>query len=100
MVDVPALGFSLARSQRSLGDPAFEYPLWPPLTEGCPNTSTSSVQYPLEVSYDYSSVDPTLFDQPALPGLGRWAPLLPPLAEGLSMGEGGTPLVASPDLAR
>ena len=91
---------SLARSQRSLKDPTVGYELWPLLTEGCPKTSTASTQYPLEIFYDYDSLDPTLFEQAPLPGLGRWAPLLPPLAEGLEMGEGGTPLIESPGLAR
>jgi threonine synthase len=94
------VGGSLARSQRSLGDSGVEYPLWPPLTEGCPATSTPEVQYPLEVSYDYAVLDAGLFDGPPLPGLERWSPLLPPLADGLSMGEGGTPLVPAPGLAR
>jgi threonine synthase len=83
-----------------LGDPSVEYPLWPPLAEGCPTTSTPEVQYPLEVSYDYAALGAALFDRPPLPGLGCWSPLLPPLADGLSMGEGGTPLVSAPGLAR
>lgn len=90
---------SLARSQRSLRDRTIGYDLWPTLTEGCPKTSTSSVQYPLEIFYDYGSLDPILFEQPPLPGLHRWAPLLPPLADGLDLGEGGTPLIELPELA-
>jgi len=85
---------SRAIRQRSLGDPAIDYPLWPVLTNGCPRTSTAEMQYPLEVDYAYDEVDPKLFDQPPLPGLDRWAPLLPPLATGLALGEGGTPLLA------
>ncbi|MFH9643720.1 pyridoxal-phosphate dependent enzyme [Streptomyces albidoflavus] len=34
---------SLATAQRSLGDPGRRYPLWPPLTGGCPATSTEEV---------------------------------------------------------
>jgi threonine synthase len=45
-------GASLATAQRSLGDPAIVYPLFPPLTAGCPATSTAAVAYPLEVDYD------------------------------------------------
>jgi threonine synthase len=90
---------SLATGQRSLGDPDETFPLWPPIVDGCPATSTDEVQYPLEVTYEYDAVDPALFDQPPLPGLDRWAPLLPPLADGVDLGAGGTRLVAAPDLA-
>jgi threonine synthase len=89
---------SLATGQRSLGDPDLTYPLEPPLTRGCPETSAESVRYPLEVVYDYGAVDPALFEGPTAPGQERWAPLLPPLA-GESLGEGDTPLVATPELA-
>ncbi|MEU3385875.1 threonine synthase [Streptomyces albidoflavus] len=84
---------SLATAQRSLGDPGRRYPLWPPLTSGCPATSTEEVSYPVEVEYAYDQVPADLFDaRPGRGGLDRWAPLLPPLtAPGL--GEGGTPLV-------
>ncbi|CAM5270552.1 hypothetical protein SALBM135S_06579 [Streptomyces alboniger] len=89
---------SLATGQRSLGDPSVRFPLWPPLTAGCPVTSTGSVSYPVEVDYAYDKVPAGLFaaasGQPR--GHDRWAPLLPPLhAPGL--GEGGTPLVALAD---
>ncbi|WP_399925499.1 pyridoxal-phosphate dependent enzyme [Streptomyces kanamyceticus] len=85
---------SLAIGQRSLGDPSVRFPLWPPLTSGCPVTSTDSVSYPVEVDYAYDEVPAGLFTTaPGRPrGHERWAPLLPPLrAPGL--GEGGTPLV-------
>jgi threonine synthase len=83
---------SLATGQRSLGDTAIRYPLWPPLTRGCPETSTAEVAYPVEVDYDYDRVEKALFEQPPLPDISRWAPLLPPLPAP-SLGEGGTPLV-------
>ena len=86
---------SLAVGQRSLGDPAVGYPLWPPLTEGCPRTSTDGVSYPVEVDYAYDRVPHGLFGAAgatARHGLDRWAPLLPPLAAP-GLGEGGTPLV-------
>ena len=95
---------SLAVGQRSLGDPDIRYPLMPPLTAGCPKTSTDEVAYPVEVEYDYERVPRSIFTRPtqhARPagpsaGLDRWAPLLPPLtAPGL--GEGGTPLVRLAD---
>ena len=84
---------SLARVQRSLGDPDLTYPLWPPLTAGCPGTSTDEVAYPLEVDYAYDELPAGDFVSPARgSGLDRWAALLPPLtAPGLR--EGGTPLV-------
>ncbi|MEU7582180.1 pyridoxal-phosphate dependent enzyme [Streptomyces sp. NPDC041068] len=85
---------SLATGQRSLGDPSVRFPLWPPLTAGCPVTSTETVSYPVEVDYAYDKVPADLFTTaPGRPrGHERWAPLLPPLhAPGL--GEGGTPLV-------
>ncbi|MFC3227805.1 pyridoxal-phosphate dependent enzyme [Marinibaculum pumilum] len=93
-------GASLAIGQRSLGDRSKLFPLLPVLTEGCPATSDAEMQYPLEIDYAYDRVDPALFDQPPLPGLARWAPLLPPLAPGLDLGEGGTALVPADDLGR
>jgi threonine synthase len=90
---------STATGQRSLGDPSLLFPLDPPLLTGCPRTSTAEMQYPLEIDYDYSRVPPAIFAQPPLPGLHRWAPLLPPLSEPLSLGEGGTALIASTRLA-
>ncbi|MEQ4725293.1 pyridoxal-phosphate dependent enzyme [Nonomuraea sp. B19D2] len=85
-------GPSLALRQRSLGDPATEFPLFPPLTRGCPKTSTDEIAYPLEVTYDYARVDRRLFEQEPGTDIGRWSPLLPPL-EAPTLGEGGTPLV-------
>ena len=91
---------SAAIGQRSLGDPSLLFPLSPPLLRGCPRTSTPDMQYPLEIDFDYASVSGDIFSQPPLPGLQRWAPLLPPLASDLSLGEGGTALVASQRIAR
>ena len=91
---------SSAISQRSVRDAAITYPLWPPLTAGCPRTSTEEIQYPLEIAYDLAGLDVSLFNDPVTPGLGRWAPLLPPLAPGLDLGAGGTPLVPTSVLAR
>ncbi|MGV9351026.1 threonine synthase [Streptomyces spiralis] len=82
--------------QRSLGDPTINYPLWPPLTAGCPQTSTNDIAYPVEVDYDYDQAGPAIFspakDTIRGTGLDRWAPLLPPLAAP-GLGEGGTPLI-------
>jgi threonine synthase len=88
-------GPSLAIGQRSLGDPRRLFPLWPPLLEGCPATSAAEMQYPLEIDFDYGRVASGFFDAPPLPGVGRWSLLLPPLDPTLSLGEGGTPLVAA-----
>lgn len=101
-------GKSQAIGQRSLGDPDIRYPLLPPLTAGCPRTSTDELAYPVEVDYAYDRVSPSIFTAPAQQhgrsagptrpggGLDRWAPLLPPLtAPGL--GEGATPLVELAD---
>ncbi|MFD1544649.1 threonine synthase [Nonomuraea guangzhouensis] len=85
-------GPSLATGQRSLGDPSITYPLWPPLTRGCPKTSTASLAYPVEVDYDYARVSASLFEQEPGPDLARWSPLLPPL-HAPTLGEGGTPLI-------
>ncbi|MGE7384732.1 threonine synthase [Streptomyces sp. NPDC004126] len=93
-----APGPSLATAQRSMGDPALRYPLWPPLPRGCPRTSTPETDFPLEVDYAYEDTPAGLFTaSPAnatAPGAGleRWAPLLPPL-DAPGLGEGGTPLL-------
>ncbi|MSP31697.1 MAG: pyridoxal-phosphate dependent enzyme [Pseudolabrys sp.] len=84
---------STALGQRSLGDPSLQFPLYPPLLSGCPRTSGPDMQYPLEIAYDYDKVSVDLFRQPPLPGLQRWAPVLPPVAPHLSLGEGGTALI-------
>ncbi|WP_052498899.1 threonine synthase [Streptomyces vietnamensis] len=87
---------SLAIAQRSLADPSVRHPLWPPLTRGCPVTSTEDLAYPLDIDYAYDRVPADLFKRPAAHGLERWAPLLPPLAAP-GLGEGNTPLVRLPD---
>lgn len=92
-------GPSLAYAQRSLGKGAPVFDLFPVLVAGCPRTSSEIAQYPLEIDYHYDRVDLSLFEQPPMAGLDRWAPLLPPLAPGLSMGEGGTALIEAPRLA-
>ena len=97
--NLPADSQSLAVAQRSLGDPSQRYPLLPPLVEGCPATSTPDIQYPLALDYDFGRLPGDFFARDAYPGIRRWAELLPPLAPGLSMSEGGTPLVAAPRLA-
>lgn len=91
---------STAVGQRSLGNPDRLFALYPPLLAGCPVSSTADMQYPLEIDYDYSAISPDLFRQAPLPGLGRWAPVLPPLAPGLSLGEGGTALIDSARVGR
>ncbi|MEV4364856.1 pyridoxal-phosphate dependent enzyme [Nonomuraea sp. NPDC049625] len=92
---------SAAIAQRSMGDPAIEYPLWPPLTSGCPKTSTKAVSFPVEVTYDYEAVPLDLF-QRERPSAGPhgWAPLLPPLDDRLDLGIGDTPLLSVPSIDR
>jgi len=97
-VGAASLG-SLARSQRSLLDPARHYPLWPPLLHGDPDAPDGPVQYPVEVYYDVAAVPPSLFERGSEPGLGRWQPLLPPLAPIADLGTGATPLLATARLA-
>ncbi|MFF4217423.1 threonine synthase [Streptomyces nondiastaticus] len=93
-------GDSLATVQRSMGDPSLVHPLWPPLTQGCPSTSTAELAYPVEVDYAYDQADPGLFAPAAAAarstGIDRWAPLLPPLGTP-GLGEGHTPLVPVAD---
>lgn len=90
---------SLAVAQQSMGDAEKTFPLHPPMLDGCPETSSEDVQYPLEIAYDYRRVDRLIFRQEPLPGIERWSSLLPPLLPGLSMGEGGTPLITTPKVA-
>lgn len=97
-VGAAALSSSLATGQRSIHDHDLTYPLWPPLTAGCPRSSDDRIAYPLEVTYDYAAVDPALrsalFDRPAQPDDAfGWAPLLPPLDPRLRVGVGSTALV-------
>ncbi len=68
------------------------YALYPPVVGGCPACATEDFKSPLELIYDYPASSEWLPEMP-LPGLMRYAPLLPPLVERVSMGEGGTPLV-------
>jgi len=91
---------SAAIGQRSLGDPSLLFPLYPPLLRGCPRTSSPDMQFPLEIDYDYAKISAGLLRRPPLPGLQHWGPLLPPLVPELSLGEGGTALVASSRIGR
>jgi threonine synthase len=84
---------SHATRQRSLGPGSPSYPLLPPMTAGCPQTSTSEISYPVEVEFDLPLSNPALLFADKSRGLERFALMLPPLAAGLSMGEGGTPLM-------
>lgn len=92
-------GESLATGQRSLKDRSVEYPLWPPRTGGCPETSDETVQYPVEVTYDFDAVPDGLFRGEIDHGVDQWQPLLPPLAADSSLGEGNTPLLSTPEIA-
>ena len=82
---------STARAQRCLNC-GQEYPLYPPILFGCPACETEDFKAPLEIVYDYPSSADWMPDA-ALPGLTRYAPVLPPLVADVSMGKGGTALV-------
>lgn len=75
------------------------FALDPKLFVGCTACMSEQFQAPLDVTYDYPDSAGDLFPDVTLPGLARYAPLLPPLAEDLSLQEGGTPLVIAPELA-
>ncbi len=98
--DMPNVGESLARVQRSVLHPEITFPLWPPLLRGDPASSTGDICFPVEVGYDLGALSDGFFGQEPRPGLGRWQPLLPPLANDLGVDVGGTPLVAAPEIAR
>ena len=89
---------SLATGQHAAGDESTVHPLSPPLTAGAPDADEDDPR-PVEVTYDYDDVDPSLFDGALDAGLERWRPLLPPLAPETNLGEGNTPLVALPSIA-
>jgi threonine synthase len=84
-----------AKGQRCLYCGAV-YPLFPPIMGGCPACADGDFLAPLEVIYDYPAGDDWLPEAP-LPGLARYAAMLPPVVERLSMGEGGTPLITYAD---
>ncbi len=94
-----AKGESLATGLRCLSC-GETYPLEPTLFVGCPACMTEDFQAPLEVTYEYPENPDDLLPEAPLPGLARYAPLLPPLVEGISLEEGGTPLVYARQLAR
>ncbi|HEU5103043.1 MAG TPA: pyridoxal-phosphate dependent enzyme, partial [Roseiflexaceae bacterium] len=96
MAKILEKGASLASGHHLLGDPDTLLPLWPPISQ---HAKAGDASTPVEVAYAYERADRRLFAQPPLPGLERWAPVLPPLAPGLSMAEGGTALVLAPELA-
>ena len=91
---------SRATVQRSLADPSLEYALEPALTAGCPESRTEEIQYPVEVDYEYDTIETSLFERPLAAGLERWQPLLPPLAPDTALGEGNTPVVEAPTVGQ
>jgi threonine synthase len=63
----------------------------------CPRCRKNGKRAPLEVAYDLSKVRAGGIGD-SIPGLWRWAPLLPPVGEHsrVSLGEGRTPLIPLP----
>lgn len=82
---------SLATGQRSLGPGRPVYPLLPAQLAGCPQTSTDSVQYPLEVDYDYTAATNVSFARGSR--WKDWEQILPPRHPLVTMPVGYTPLV-------
>jgi threonine synthase len=91
-------GGSLATGLRCLSC-GETFPLDPKLFVGCTACMSEQFQAPLDVTYDYPDSPEGLLPETPLPGLSRYAPLLPPVMEELSLGEGGTPLIPAPELA-
>ena len=61
---------------------------------GCAHCASEGRKAPLEMRYDYTSLQAAVRDECA-PGIWRWSALLPRVAaeNRISLGEGGTPLV-------
>lgn len=93
---------SLAVRQVAMGDAQTAFPLFPPLVSGLPPASDGAPPRPLELDFDYAGVDREAFLKGSLgpsAGLGRWAPLMPPLTPETNLGEGDTPMLETPRLA-
>ncbi|CCV13721.1 pyridoxal-phosphate dependent enzyme [Mesorhizobium sp. STM 4661] len=88
---------SLATAQRSLGPGNPVHDLFPTLLAGCPDTSNDTMQYPLEVAYDYASARHLSFRRGAC--WRDWEEILPPVHVRASMPVGGTPLVNVSEVA-
>jgi threonine synthase len=83
---------SCAIGQISLSADRQRYPLFPLLIEGCPLSRTSTLQLPVEVEYDLTRIDPTIFSSHGH-GIDGYSPILPPLVRDIALGEGDTPLI-------
>lgn len=88
---------SLARKQRSLGPGTPSFPLLPALLAGCPETSNESIQFPLEVDYDYAATSRVSFAKGS--SWSDWEEILPPLHPQMTMPVGNTPLVDVSEVA-
>lgn len=89
-------GSSLASGQVVIDEASSEFPLFPPRMEGFRRESDPQTPLPLEVGFDYASVDLDLFQQSGRMGsrgLDAWSQLMPPLAAETNLGEGNTPLI-------
>ena len=83
--------------QKSLGPGTPGFDLFPTLLTGCPTTSGSQMNYPLELDYDYAAAKHLSFGRRS--GWADWSELLPPLHPRVSMPVGGTPLVDVSEVA-
>lgn len=88
---------SLATAQHSLGPGNPLYPLLPAQLSGCPKTSNETMQFPLDVAYDYASANNVSFARETR--WHDWQALLPLRHPRATMPVGGTPLVDVSDVA-
>jgi len=88
-----------AIGQRSVHDERRTFPLLPPIVNGSESDLGDKFRAPVEVVYDYTKIDPAMFDgiRPGQ-GIDQWSPLLPPLVPGKGLGEGNTALIGIPAL--
>ncbi len=93
---------SLALRQTAMGDRSVDLPLFPPRVGEFRRDADPSLPWPLELDFDYSALDLSLFRAPRCGpslGLGAWAPLMPPLTPQTNLGEGETPFFEMAALA-
>ncbi len=88
-----------AIGQNSIYDGQHTFRLLPPVVNGAETDVGDKFRAPVEVAYDYTKVNTTLFDSVRSgQGIDQWSLLLPPLVRGKGLGEGNTALVEMPSL--